>query len=87
MGFEKVDGRARLRIGDPRVSTDDQSLDLPLDALKRAGCKRIFSDKAWATNCARPGLTDAVSHLRSGDVLVVWKLDRPGRSVKGWSSS
>jgi DNA invertase Pin-like site-specific DNA recombinase len=52
------------------------------DALNKAGCKRIFTDKASDAPTQRPGLADALSHLRKGDSLVVWKLDRLGRSVK-----
>ena len=72
-----------MLIGYARVSTDDQSLDLQLDALNKAGCKRVFTDKASGTNKNRQGLAEALSHLREGDVLVIWKLDRLGRTVKG----
>src|SRR3982074_3783578 len=72
-----------MLIGYARVSTDDQSLSLQRDALNKAGCKRIFTDKARGAPTQRPGLADALSHLRKGDSLVVWKLDRLGRSVKG----
>ena len=72
-----------MLIGYARVSTEEQSLDLQLDALKRAGCKRIFSDKVSTTRADHPGMADAVSHLRERDVLVIWKLDRLGRTVKG----
>jgi len=72
-----------VRIGYARVSTEEQSLDLQLDALRQAGCERVFTEKASAANTPRLGLGEARSHLRPGDVLVVWKLDRLGRSVKG----
>ena len=72
-----------MRIGYARVSTDEQSLDPQLDALKKAGCRRVFTDRASSVRVERPGLADAVSHLRPGDILVVWKLDRLGRTVKG----
>ncbi len=72
-----------LPIGYARVSTDEQNLTLQLDALKKAGCVRVFTDKAGGARLTRPGLDDALSHLRPSDTLVVWKLDRLGRSVKG----
>ena len=76
-------GRSGLLIGYARVSTDEQNLALQLDALKNAGCARVFSDKLGGATTDRPGLNDVLSHLRSGDALTVWKLDRLGRSVKG----
>ena len=72
-----------VAIGYARVSTDDQNLELQLDALKKSGCNRVFTDKLSGTRLILPGLDDALSHLRTGDTLVVWKLDRLGRSVKG----
>jgi DNA invertase Pin-like site-specific DNA recombinase len=72
-----------MRIGYARVSTDDQSLILQLDALKDAGCERVFTDRASGAMGGRPGLAEALSHLRAGDALVIWKLDRLGRTVKG----
>ncbi len=72
-----------MLIGYARVSTEAQSLALQLDALAQAHCQRVFTDKASGTNSNRPGLTEALSHLREGDVLVIWKLDRLGRTVKG----
>jgi DNA invertase Pin-like site-specific DNA recombinase len=70
-------------MGYARVSTGEQNLDLQLDALQQAGCKRIFSDTLSGARTERPGLMEALSHLREGDTLVVWKLDRLGRSLKG----
>jgi len=72
-----------MRIGYARVSTRDQNLELQLDALDKAGCERIFTDKLSGAEVERPGLNEALSHLREADTLVVWKLDRLGRSVKG----
>ena len=70
-----------LLIGYARVSTDDQKLDLQRDALAQAGCHRVFEDRASGARADRPGLADALSHLRRGDTLVVWRLDRLGRTT------
>jgi DNA invertase Pin-like site-specific DNA recombinase len=68
-------------IGYARVSTADQKLSLQHDALERAGCDRVFDDLASGARTDRPGLADALAYLRAGDTLVVWKLDRLGRSM------
>jgi DNA invertase Pin-like site-specific DNA recombinase len=73
---------AAHRIGYARVSTRDQNLDLQLAALRSAGCDRIFEDTMSGTKAGRPGLAKALEALREGDTLIVWKLDRLGRSVK-----
>ena len=71
-----------MLIGYARVSTQDQNLDLQVKALTKAGCKKVFDDKISGTRAERPGLATALTMLREGDTLVVWKLDRLGRSVK-----
>jgi DNA invertase Pin-like site-specific DNA recombinase len=71
-----------MKIGYARVSTKDQNLNIQTTALKKADCEKIFTDKISGMKKERPGLTNALNHLRSGDTFVVWKLDRLGRSVK-----
>ena len=71
------------RIGYARVSTEEQNLELQLSALQKAGCQRVFTDQTSGATTGRPDLQDALSHLSESDTLMVWKLDRLGRSVKG----
>jgi DNA invertase Pin-like site-specific DNA recombinase len=71
-----------MQIGYARISTGEQTLDLQLDALNAAGCDKLFTDTASGAKTERTGLTEALSHLRTGDTLVVWRLDRLGRSLR-----
>ncbi len=71
-----------MLVGYARVSTQDQNLDLQRDALTKAGCERIFTDVISGTKEDRVGLQEAMAFMRKGDGLVVWRLDRLGRSLK-----
>ncbi len=71
-----------MLIGYARVSTSEQNLDLQRHALQQTGCDRLFTDVASGVQTERPGLAEALAFLRAGDSLVVWKLDRLGRSLK-----
>ena len=71
-----------MRVGYARVSTQDQTPALQLDALKAAGCERVFQEKASGAQRDRPELAVALDYMRGGDTLVVWKLDRLARSMK-----
>lgn len=71
-----------MRVGYARVSRDEQNLDLQIDALRAAGCEKIYTDKIGGTTTERAGLDDLLSYIRPEDVLVVWRLDRLGRTLK-----
>jgi DNA invertase Pin-like site-specific DNA recombinase len=71
-----------MKIGYARVSTNDQNLDLQISALNRAGCERLFTDQGVpGSQFSRPGLDSLLSILKTGDMLMVWRLDRLGRSL------
>src|SRR5438874_3910706 len=70
-----------MLIGYARVSTQEQTLDLQRDELQQAGCEKVFTDTLSGATADRPGLTDALAFVRPGDALVVWRLDRLGRSL------
>ncbi|MBX9867472.1 MAG: recombinase family protein [Burkholderiales bacterium] len=71
-----------MNIGYARVSTKDQNLDLQLDALQKENCSKIFKEKISGTKSERPALQDMLNQVRPGDVIIIWKLDRLGRSLK-----
>src|SRR5438045_217383 len=71
-----------MYVGYRRVSTQDQTLDLQKDALEKIGCSKIFADTASGAKAERKRLEEALAFLREGDTLVVWRLDRLGRSLK-----
>ncbi len=71
-----------MLIGYARVSTEEQSLDLQIDALKQAGCEKVFHETASGARTERVQLKEAMEHLREGDTFVVWRLDRLGRSLR-----
>lgn len=71
-----------MKIGYARVSTKEQSFDLQVDALRKAGCKKVYKEIVSGARAERQVLNDLLQNIRSGDVLVIWKLDRLGRSLK-----
>jgi DNA invertase Pin-like site-specific DNA recombinase len=71
-----------MKVGYARISTLEQNLNLQTDALEKAGCEKIFTDTVSGSISSRKGLIDAIEFCRKGDLLIVWKLDRLGRSLK-----
>ena len=70
-----------MLVGYARVSTSGQDFGMKMDALNEAGCERVYRDVASGTKAARPGLAEVLDYVRAGDMLVVWRLDRLGRSL------
>lgn len=71
-----------MLLGYARISTQEQNLDLQKDALNKAGCEKIYEDTISGAKANRPGLDECLAYARPGDTVVVWKLDRLGRSLK-----
>src|SRR5262245_35240659 len=71
-----------MNVGYARVSTADQTLNLQLDALKKAECSKIYTDTVSGAKAERKGLAEALDYVREGDSIIVWRLDRLGRSLK-----
>jgi DNA invertase Pin-like site-specific DNA recombinase len=71
-----------MKIGYARVSTKEQNLSMQIDALEKEGCKRIFQEKIGGAKADRPQLRKMIEQLREGDVIITWKLDRLGRSLR-----
>ena len=70
-----------MEVGYARVSTQEQNLDLQLDALEKAGVKKIFTDKVSGVSASKPQLEELLKYARKGDTIVVWRLDRLGRTT------
>lgn len=81
MGKRTNNSKSTAPVGYARVSTAEQTVAPQLDALRAAGCAKIFEDCVSGAKTERPGLNEALDYLRSGDTLVVWKLDRLGRTM------
>ena len=71
-----------MKVGYARVSTQEQTLDLQVDALKQNGCEQIYTDKISGIKTLKPAFEEMLNYLREGDIIVIWKLDRLGRSTK-----
>src|SRR5215472_11730181 len=80
--FPERKRKQSMRVGYARISTQEQTLALQLDALRQAGCERYYQDIISGAKDERVGLANALTFVRPGDTLVVWKLDRLGRSLK-----
>lgn len=80
--FNILNNSKYMLIGYARVSTTDQTLNLQKDALEKIGCVKIFTDTISGSTTERKGLDEALAYVREGDTLVVWRLDRLGRSLK-----